>query len=84
MTDTRIPPSEPGAAPLAAGRCFRTGTPAPDLHSVTLTGGRRAGASSGAMYRRAEDGIVLVDQDRCRGWRMCVSRRQTSDDAKEA
>ncbi|MGK2350609.1 nitrate reductase subunit beta [Cutibacterium sp. V947] len=28
---------------------------------------------SGAIYKRAEDGIVLVDQDRCRGWRMCVS-----------
>ncbi|MFD4479987.1 nitrate reductase subunit beta [Streptomyces sp. NPDC058471] len=28
---------------------------------------------SGAMYKRAEDGIVLVDQDDCRGWRMCVS-----------
>ena len=27
----------------------------------------------GAMYKRTEDGIVLVDQDRCRGWRMCVS-----------
>ena len=25
------------------------------------------------MYKREEDGIVLVDQDRCRGWRMCVS-----------
>jgi nitrate reductase beta subunit len=25
------------------------------------------------MYKRAEDGIVLVDQDRCRGWRMCVT-----------
>jgi len=25
------------------------------------------------MYKRAEDGIVLVDQDKCRGWRMCVS-----------
>lgn len=25
------------------------------------------------MYKRAEDGIVLVDQDACRGWRMCVS-----------
>jgi nitrate reductase beta subunit len=25
------------------------------------------------MYKRAEDGIVLVDQDRCRGWRFCVS-----------
>ncbi|MCF3118277.1 nitrate reductase subunit beta [Streptomyces arenae] len=28
---------------------------------------------SGALYKRMEDGIVLVDQDRCRGWRMCVS-----------
>jgi len=28
---------------------------------------------SGAMYKREEDGIVLVDQDKCRGWRMCVS-----------
>ncbi|MEW2287529.1 nitrate reductase subunit beta [Streptomyces sp. NPDC047841] len=28
---------------------------------------------SGALYKRLEDGIVLVDQDRCRGWRMCVS-----------
>lgn len=28
---------------------------------------------SGAMYKRTENGIVLVDQDRCRGWRMCVS-----------
>ncbi|MYW04691.1 nitrate reductase subunit beta [Streptomyces sp. SID3343] len=28
---------------------------------------------SGAIYKRIEDGIVLVDQDRCRGWRMCVS-----------
>ncbi|OBG19886.1 nitrate reductase subunit beta [Mycolicibacterium celeriflavum] len=32
-----------------------------------------ASCPSGAMYKRSEDGIVLVDQDRCRGWRMCVS-----------
>jgi nitrate reductase / nitrite oxidoreductase, beta subunit len=32
-----------------------------------------AACPSGAMYKRAEDGIVLVDQDACRGWRMCVS-----------
>ena len=25
------------------------------------------------MYKRDEDGIVLVDQDQCRGWRMCVT-----------
>ena len=28
---------------------------------------------SGAIYKRDEDGIVLIDQDKCRGWRMCVS-----------
>ncbi|HET9828198.1 MAG TPA: nitrate reductase subunit beta [Nocardioidaceae bacterium] len=32
-----------------------------------------ASCPSGAMYKRVEDGIVLVDQDRCRGWRFCVS-----------
>jgi nitrate reductase beta subunit len=32
-----------------------------------------AACPSGAIYKRSEDGIVLVDQDRCRGWRMCVS-----------
>jgi nitrate reductase beta subunit len=32
-----------------------------------------ASCPSGAIYKRAEDGIVLVDQERCRGWRMCVS-----------
>ena len=32
-----------------------------------------ASCPSGAMYKREEDGIVLVDQDKCRGWRLCVS-----------
>lgn len=32
-----------------------------------------AACPSGAIYKRNEDGIVLVDQDACRGWRMCVS-----------
>ncbi len=32
-----------------------------------------ASCPSGAIYKRTEDGIVLVDQDKCRGWRMCVS-----------
>ncbi len=32
-----------------------------------------AACPSGAMYKREEDGIVLVDQDACRGWRFCVS-----------
>ncbi len=28
---------------------------------------------SGAIYKRLEDGIVLIDQNKCRGWRMCIS-----------
>ncbi len=32
-----------------------------------------AACPSGAIYKREEDGIVLIDQDRCRGWRQCVS-----------
>jgi len=32
-----------------------------------------AACPSGAMYKRETDGIVLVDQNLCRGWRMCVS-----------
>ncbi|WP_058004383.1 nitrate reductase subunit beta [Heyndrickxia sp. FSL K6-6286] len=28
---------------------------------------------SGSMYKRDEDGIVLVDQNACRAWRHCVS-----------
>jgi nitrate reductase / nitrite oxidoreductase, beta subunit len=32
-----------------------------------------ASCPSGAMYKREEDGIVLVDQEKCRGWRFCVS-----------
>ncbi|MDA8364487.1 MAG: nitrate reductase subunit beta [Gammaproteobacteria bacterium] len=32
-----------------------------------------AACPSGSIYKREEDGIVLVDQNKCRGWRMCVS-----------
>ncbi|WP_333842665.1 nitrate reductase subunit beta [Pelomicrobium sp.] len=32
-----------------------------------------AACPSGAIYKREEDGVVLIDQERCRGWRMCVS-----------
>jgi len=32
-----------------------------------------ASCPSGAIYKRTEDGIVLVDQNKCRGWRMCIS-----------
>jgi len=32
-----------------------------------------AACPSGAIYKREEDGIVLIDQNKCRGWRQCVS-----------
>ncbi|MCC7431011.1 nitrate reductase subunit beta, partial [bacterium] len=31
-----------------------------------------ASCPSGALHKRGEDGIVLVDQERCRGWRSCI------------
>ncbi|WP_298432136.1 nitrate reductase subunit beta [Geobacter sp.] len=32
-----------------------------------------ASCPSRALYKRGEDGIVLVDQEVCRGWRFCTS-----------
>jgi len=32
-----------------------------------------AACPSGALYKRGEDGIVLLDQKRCRAWRACVA-----------
>ena len=32
-----------------------------------------ASCPSGALYKRGEDGIVLIDQKVCRGWRSCVA-----------
>jgi nitrate reductase beta subunit len=31
-----------------------------------------AACPSGAVHKRGEDGIVAIDQDRCRAWRACV------------
>ena len=31
-----------------------------------------ASCPSGALYKRGEDGTVLINQDKCRGWRACV------------
>ncbi len=31
-----------------------------------------AACPSGAIYKREEDGVVLISQDACRGWRACV------------
>ncbi|MDX9908610.1 MAG: 4Fe-4S dicluster domain-containing protein, partial [Mariniphaga sp.] len=32
-----------------------------------------AACPSGAIYKRGEDGIVLINQERCRAWRMCIT-----------
>lgn len=32
-----------------------------------------ASCPSGALYKRGEDGIVLIDQKKCRAWRSCVA-----------
>jgi len=32
-----------------------------------------AACPSGAIYKRGEDGVVLINQKKCRGWRMCVT-----------
>ena len=32
-----------------------------------------ASCPSGALYKRGEDGIVLLDQERCRAWRSCIT-----------
>ncbi len=45
----------------------------PRICNHCLNPGCVAACPSGAMYKRAEDGIVLVNQDKCRGWRFCVS-----------
>lgn len=32
-----------------------------------------AACPAGAIYKRGEDGIVLINQNKCRAWRMCIS-----------
>ncbi|GAB4561544.1 MAG: nitrate reductase subunit beta [Geothermobacteraceae bacterium] len=45
----------------------------PRICNHCLNAGCVAACPSGAIYKRGEDGIVLINQDKCRGWRMCVS-----------
>ncbi len=45
----------------------------PRICNHCLNAGCVAACPSGAIYKRGEDGIVLVNQDKCRAWRMCVS-----------
>ncbi len=45
----------------------------PRICNHCLNAGCVAACPAGAIYKRGEDGIVLVNQDQCRGWRMCIS-----------
>jgi nitrate reductase beta subunit len=45
----------------------------PRVCNHCLNPGCLATCPAGAIYKRGEDGIVLVSQEKCRGWRMCVS-----------
>ncbi len=45
----------------------------PRICNHCLNPGCVAACPTGAIYKRGEDGIVLVSQEKCRGWRMCIS-----------
>jgi len=45
----------------------------PRICNHCLNPGCLAACPSGAIYKRGEDGIVLVNQKVCRGWRLCVT-----------
>jgi len=45
----------------------------PRICNHCLNPGCAGACPAGAIYKRGEDGIVLVSQDKCRAWRMCVS-----------
>ena len=45
----------------------------PRICNHCMNPGCVAACPSGAAYKREEDGVVLIDQERCRAWRYCVS-----------
>ena len=45
----------------------------PRICNHCINPGCVAACPSGALHKRGEDGIVLIDQKRCRGWRACVA-----------
>jgi nitrate reductase / nitrite oxidoreductase, beta subunit len=45
----------------------------PRICNHCLNPGCLAACPSGAIYKRGEDGIVLVNQNVCRAWRLCVT-----------
>ncbi len=45
----------------------------PRICNHCMNPGCVAACPSGAAYKREEDGVVLIDQHRCRAWRFCIS-----------
>ena len=45
----------------------------PRICNHCLNPGCVASCPSGAIYKRGEDGVVLINQEVCRAWRMCVT-----------
>ncbi|MEE9166577.1 MAG: nitrate reductase subunit beta [Candidatus Neomarinimicrobiota bacterium] len=45
----------------------------PRICNHCLNPGCVAACPASAIYKRGEDGIVLIRQDKCRAWRMCIS-----------
>ncbi|HEX7009923.1 MAG TPA: nitrate reductase subunit beta [Phycisphaeraceae bacterium] len=45
----------------------------PRICNHCMNPGCVAACPSGAAYKREEDGIVLIDQNRCRAWRYCIT-----------
>lgn len=45
----------------------------PRICNHCLNPGCVGACPAGAIYKRGEDGVVLVSQDKCRGWRFCIS-----------
>lgn len=45
----------------------------PRICNHCLNPGCAAACPAGAIYKRGEDGIVLLSQEKCRAWRMCIS-----------
>ncbi len=45
----------------------------PRICNHCLNPGCVAACPAGAVYKRGEDGIVLLSQEKCRAWRMCIS-----------
>ncbi|MFO0753872.1 MAG: 4Fe-4S dicluster domain-containing protein, partial [Thermodesulfovibrionales bacterium] len=45
----------------------------PRICNHCINPGCLAACPAGAIYKRGEDGIVLVSREKCRAWRMCIT-----------